>query len=255
MIEDEPLKITPHVCPECGATATEVIERGEYTWSDTCETRYASMEPIGDGRGRTRVECDSGHGWWAWIDAGARLTTPADLLPLSQTWFRPEGTDAEAKLGMWMSREMCRDLARACRAVVVTLEHVDAKRAGHDEAEAAARFERYGAAMDALESVRTPAESTTTRDATPKIAIREEAWLETGPNDNPRARLLSRIEISGTVMHLEAIAVTTNADRIQRADSAEDSLASLAILAEPEGQFDKTAIRGRDYVLVAYPVS
>lgn len=165
MIEDEPLKITPHVCPECGATATQVIESatvasilipavqtGEYTWSDTCETRYASMEPIGDGRGRTRVECDSGHGWWAWVDSEVRMTPFVDLLPQSQSWFRPDGPDARPMLGMWMSRDMCTSLAAACRAVVVTLEHVDAKRAGHDEAEASERFERYAAALEALVS-------------------------------------------------------------------------------------------------------
>lgn len=167
MIEDAPMKITPNMCPECGAAATQVIESamvasilypagttGEYTWSDTCETRYASMEPIGDEHGRTRVECDAGHGWWAWIDSEARPTPPAGLLPLTETWFRPDGPDAEPMLAMWMSREMCTSLAAACRAVVVTLEHVDAKRAGHDEAEASERFERYAAALEALVSGR-----------------------------------------------------------------------------------------------------
>ncbi len=168
MIEDEPLKITPHLCPECGAAATHVIESamvasilfpapttGEYTWSDTCETRYESMEPIGDERGRTRVECDAGHGWWAWIDAEARTTPFVDLLPLSQSWFWPDGPDAEPMLGIWMSREMCTSLAAACRAVVVTLEHVDAERAGHDGAEASERFERYASALEALVSGRS----------------------------------------------------------------------------------------------------
>lgn len=268
MTDETPMKIVPHTCPECGRSATEVLESamvtsyllpagaaGHYTWSNTCETSYASMEPIGDERGRTRVECEMGHGWWAWLDTEARETEPSDLLPLSQTWFWPEGPDAKAMIAMWMSHEMCEGLARACRAVVVTLDHVDAKRAGHDEAEAAERFERYAAALVALVSDRTPETQPATRESTPKIEIPDSLWLETGPDEDPRARLLSRVEILGTFMHLEAIAVRTDPDHIQRADHSDESFANLAIYAEPDGPFDTTAIRGRDYVLVAYPFS
>lgn len=267
-MNEPPMKVFPHTCPECGGPAARVLEsamvasdlepvgsRGEYVWAETSEVSYASMEPIGDECGRTRIECERGHGWWAWLDTPAHETSPRDLLPLSQTWFRPEGPDGKAMIALWISGEMCDALTAACRAVVVTLDHVDAKSAGYDEAEAAERFERYAAALVALESGQTPERQPTMDERTPKIAIPDDGWLETGPDEDPRARLLSRIEISGTVMHLEAIAVHTDATRIQRADAAEDSLTNLAILAEPDGRFDVTSIAGRDYVMVAYPVS
>lgn len=61
--------------------------------------------------------------------------------------------------------------------------------------------------------------------------------------------------VLGTFMHLEAIAVRIDADEIQRADHSNESLASLASFAEPDGPFETTEIRGRDYVLAAYPFS
>ena len=83
----------------------------------------------------------------------------------------------------------------------------------------------------------------------------EQPWTEAGPDEDPTSRLISSIVVLGTFMHLEAIAVRIDADEIQRADHSNESLASLASFAEPDGPFETTEIRGRDYVLAAYPFS
>lgn len=96
------------------------------------------------------------------------------------------------------------------------------------------------------------------------LEIPEDAWEETGPAEDRRARLYvspSRLTIAGCAMHLEAIAVRVD----------EQSCPSLVFDAPDEAEFscqpaidaiydlrdadapDSIEIRGREYVLVAYP--
>lgn len=103
----------------------------------------------------------------------------------------------------------------------------------------------------------TCAESETTEresiaPSTPRVEIPDRMWTETGPDEDPAARLLARIAILGTDMHLEAVAVRI-VDHMQRALDSDDSFGNLAAFAEPDGPFQTTSIRGRDYVLAAYP--
>ena len=95
-------------------------------------------------------------------------------------------------------------------------------------------------------------ERETIAPSTPRVEISNQMWTENGPDEDPAARLLARIAILGTDMHLEAIAVRI-VDHIQRALDSDESFANLASFAEPDGPFQTTSIRGRDYVLVAYP--
>lgn len=90
--------------------------------------------------------------------------------------------------------------------------------------------------------------------STQAVGILDREWTENGPDEDPASRLLARIAILGTDMHLEAVAVHI-VDHIQTALDSDESLANLASFAEPDGPFQTTAIRGRDYVLVAYPFS
>ena len=83
----------------------------------------------------------------------------------------------------------------------------------------------------------------------------EQSWTEAGPDEDPASRLISIIVVLGTFLHLEAIALRIDADEVQRADHSNESLASLASFAEPDGPFETTEIICRNYVLAAYPFS
>lgn len=99
----------------------------------------------------------------------------------------------------------------------------------------------------------TPEANETVPTSKPSNVALEQPWSEAGPDEDPTSRLISSIVVLGTFMHLEAIAVGIDANDIQRADHSDESLASLASFAEPDGPFETTEIHGRSYVLAAYP--
>ncbi len=86
------------------------------------------------------------------------------------------------------------------------------------------------------------------------ITVPEDAWEEAGVEYDPRARLRigpQRIAIAGTPMHLEAFAVDDDCDAVDGEFQEEvDAILTLRQNDRP----DTTTIRGRDYVIVAYPV-
>jgi len=88
-----------------------------------------------------------------------------------------------------------------------------------------------------------------------KIDVPEEAWEESGPEDDPRARLLAGLVINGCSIHLEAYAVDYDKDGAQRfVDSTYFESEQHAVLdVFVDGAATTAEIRGREYVLVATP--
>lgn len=88
----------------------------------------------------------------------------------------------------------------------------------------------------------------------PAIAGAAIIWTECGDESDPSARLLAHIRIAGLDMHLEAWAVTTDADGMQQATEetrrAEefDQLCTMM-----DTTFETVEIRGRQYILIATP--
>ncbi|TAM91140.1 hypothetical protein EPN42_04575 [bacterium] len=88
----------------------------------------------------------------------------------------------------------------------------------------------------------------------PSITIPRGAWKPTGAYHDAhdtRCRLLTDIEINGTPMHLEAVAVT-NGEEQRIVDPEHDQALDLNV---GDGGFPvcTTAIAGREYVLIATP--
>lgn len=103
----------------------------------------------------------------------------------------------------------------------------------------------------------------------PSIQIPDDAWIETGPEDDdnkedpechdPGARLLATIAIKGCTMHLEAYALAKECQGDSTAEQrfapvyGEDSGAQHAFYTLTDGAAQTVTIRGREYVLVAFP--
>lgn len=77
--------------------------------------------------------------------------------------------------------------------------------------------------------------------------------------DDPRSRLLAEVgslTVHGLHLHLEAIEVRTRADTGEDEavnPSLREQLDALYSAHEPDGQFQRAEIDGREYVVYAYP--
>lgn len=92
------------------------------------------------------------------------------------------------------------------------------------------------------------------RQDPPTIPLELLQWDETGGEGDPQARLLAHIQIGDLSMHLEAWAVTKDAEGHQRATPATLRGDDFDLLCDMmDCQFTTIAIDGRDYILIATP--
>lgn len=90
------------------------------------------------------------------------------------------------------------------------------------------------------------------RDSRDAIDVTAPTWEETGPETDPKSRLLATIKINGLNMHLEAWQIhsdSTNQDA--KWMELNDKLGTLQNMMDCD--FQTTKIGWRDYVLVCTP--
>jgi len=86
------------------------------------------------------------------------------------------------------------------------------------------------------------------------ITIPLDQWEETGPEHDPKARLLAMLEVNGSLLHLEAYSVRETRYGVQLYPEFEDTWAVRAIRESAEHEkVHRTKIAGRMYVLIATP--
>jgi hypothetical protein len=86
------------------------------------------------------------------------------------------------------------------------------------------------------------------------LEIPEDAWEQTGMENDPSARLHIgpiNVSIAGMPMHLEAFAVDEDCNASDPV--FEEEIGAILTLRQGD-QPDPLTIRGRDYILVAYPI-
>lgn len=89
---------------------------------------------------------------------------------------------------------------------------------------------------------------------TKSIEITETEWETTGPEGNPRARLLAQIDVCGLPMHLEAYEVRNDPEMGQViADNYFAAEWSGICALNTDSPFMTMEIGGREYVLIAQP--
>ena len=87
-----------------------------------------------------------------------------------------------------------------------------------------------------------------------ELDVPEEAWEATGPEDDPKSRLLTTLQINGWANHLEAIAVKTKRGiQVAAHSSFQSNLDGMYQAAETEGAFQSVKIGRRWYVLLMTP--
>jgi hypothetical protein len=91
-------------------------------------------------------------------------------------------------------------------------------------------------------------------DHCPALAVSEDLWRDAGDDEDPTSRLRIVAWISGTMHHLEAIAVS-NEDGLQSGARpwSETYLGALDLAVGGDGPYNTIQIRGREYVLVLAP--
>ncbi len=85
----------------------------------------------------------------------------------------------------------------------------------------------------------------------PYLTIPEDDWEEDGDDSDPRARLIFAFYLNGSAMHLHAICVRGDNEAINAA--WEGDLDKIYRLGDPDKPYQKQTIRGRQYVVYAYP--
>lgn len=94
------------------------------------------------------------------------------------------------------------------------------------------------------------------REEFPSITIPDAMWRATGdsmrPHD-PNCRLLARIEVNGTPMHLEAYAVEYDKNEGQHVFDEDADIAFGKLVGDDGFPLTTTTINGREYALVATP--
>lgn len=91
------------------------------------------------------------------------------------------------------------------------------------------------------------------------LTVPEDAWEESGHEDDPKARLYAQIDISGCPMHLEAYAVEydgrtdENWGEQRFADGCTFEDCEHGFYSFVEGAARSIKIMGREYVLIATP--
>jgi hypothetical protein len=88
----------------------------------------------------------------------------------------------------------------------------------------------------------------------PTLTIPEHHWEENGETDKS-SRLSAAIYLNGVGMHFEARAVIEDEQHCQVAvgDWTEDVDTHLATIVQPDGPWETWTIRGREYIIFAYP--
>lgn len=92
-----------------------------------------------------------------------------------------------------------------------------------------------------------------------KIDVPEDAWEDSGDEEDPKARLCVQIEINGCPMHLEAYAVAygekteTSYGEQHFADGCTFEDCEHGFYSFVEGAARSIEIKGREYVLIATP--
>ncbi len=77
-------------------------------------------------------------------------------------------------------------------------------------------------------------------------------WEETGPDNDPKSRLLTQITINGCNMHLEAWQIHSDSDdQVAKWGTLQDDLGTLQNMMDCD--FQTTKIGQRNYVLVCTP--
>lgn len=83
--------------------------------------------------------------------------------------------------------------------------------------------------------------------------IPDEMWEETG-EATPWSRLTGpQLVFMGLPLHLEARAVELDDDGIQQAVEWPEDLDALCTIYPPDGPFMTTTLRGREYIIIAFP--
>jgi hypothetical protein len=92
-----------------------------------------------------------------------------------------------------------------------------------------------------------------------KITVPDDAWEDSGPEEDPKSRLLAELEINGTWFHLEAFAVEyreqteTTFGEQHFADLAFEDEEHAVLDVFVEGAAATVTIKGREYALVVTP--
>jgi hypothetical protein len=89
--------------------------------------------------------------------------------------------------------------------------------------------------------------------APPTIPLAHLTFEPSGPEANPRARLLATIKIGPTHMHLEAYEITEDDQGVQRAVVYDEDVEKVYAGVNAEGGWQTTEIDGKEYVVIATP--
>lgn len=89
-----------------------------------------------------------------------------------------------------------------------------------------------------------------------EVAVPDHAWQVADYDDEapPEHYLLASLVLNGTAMHLEAFLVAPGSDP-QRTYASDEALTVIAHAMGADGPWETTTVRGREYVLIATPVS
>jgi hypothetical protein len=86
------------------------------------------------------------------------------------------------------------------------------------------------------------------------VALPEDAWENTGPEEDPSARLLASLVLYGCYHHLEAYAVKPDEDTQCAAhESFSSNVDGMYAVGEPDKPFQSVDIKGREYILTMTP--
>ena len=86
------------------------------------------------------------------------------------------------------------------------------------------------------------------------LVIDDDEWEPTGSDDDLDSRLLLTVCVNGVNHHLEAYAVEVKEDiQVVRDSLFESNYEGMCMASEPDGRYQTTTIKGREYVLLMTP--
>lgn len=182
---------------------------------------------------------------------GAGIVSPfSEALRFMQLYSTGPHKLKELAETMGLNKEGAEELLKKYQETYPAFAEMEARLMAQREARLIAQREFR---FDPEGKTRTWVDMAEKHNSPPKIPLEAIVWSESGPTEDPKGRLLGKIEVAGVFLHLEAYEIVYDHDLVQQIKCWPEETQKLWDALGIEGAWHTIFLEGREYALIASP--